>query len=104
MRCGSLPQSEAAKWINWPTGIFSGGGSCGTKPMLPSTVVRSRARRMALDGDRAVVGVFTEQAANQRGLAGTVGTDQGDTLAEPDLEVDAVEHAGAAEGLGDVLE
>jgi hypothetical protein len=26
---------------SWPTGIFSGGGICGTKPTLPRTCVRS---------------------------------------------------------------
>ena len=42
MRCASEPHSAAAKPISWPTGIFSGGGSCGTKPTVASTCVRSR--------------------------------------------------------------
>ena len=62
------------------------------------------ARVEAIDGDLAVVGVFAEQAADQRGLAGAVGADQRDAFAEPDVEVDAVEHAGAPEVFDDVLE
>jgi len=40
IRLGSLPQTPAAKRISWPTGIFSGGGSCGTKPTRASTSSR----------------------------------------------------------------
>jgi hypothetical protein len=61
------------------------------------------ARVEAVDGDLALVGVFAEQAADQGGLAGAVRADQRDALAEADIEADAVEHAGAAEGFGDVL-
>jgi hypothetical protein len=42
MRAGSVPHSAAEKSISCATGIFSGGGSCGTKPIEPSTAVRSR--------------------------------------------------------------
>jgi hypothetical protein len=57
----------------------------------------------AVDGDLALDGVLAEQAADQRRLAGAVRADQRDALAEPDLEVDAVEHAVLAlEGLADV--
>jgi hypothetical protein len=63
-----------------------------------------RARGEAVDGHLALVGVFAEQAADQGGLAGAVGADQGDALAQPDVEADAVEDAVALEGLGDVFE
>jgi hypothetical protein len=44
-----------------------------------------RARRPPVDGDLAFMGVLAEQAADQRGLAGAVGADQGDALAQPDV-------------------
>ena len=62
------------------------------------------ARVEAVDGHRAIVGVFAEQAADQRGLAGAVGSDQRHPLAEFNIEADAVEHAGATEVLDDILE
>ena len=45
-----------------------------------------------------------EQAADQRGLAGAVGADQRDALAQLDAEVDAIEHTVALEELGDAFE
>ncbi len=42
MRAGAVRHSAAAKSISWPTGIFSGGGSCGTKPTRANTDSRSR--------------------------------------------------------------
>ena len=72
------PRSRAAR----PTGIRSGGGSCGTKPTRRSTSrARWRAGRRPATATRPVVGVLAEQAADQRRLAGAVGADQRDALA-----------------------
>jgi hypothetical protein len=60
--------------------------------------VRSRADR-AVDGDLAVVGVFAEQAADQRGLAGAVRADQRDPLAQPISRLMPSSTRALAEGL-----
>jgi hypothetical protein len=61
------------------------------------------ARVEAINGDRAIVGVFAEQAADQGCFAGAVGADQCHPLTEFDIEADAVEHAGAPEVFDDRL-
>ena len=97
MRCRSLLHSEAEKSTNWPTGIFSGGGSCGTKPIFAEHLGAFARGRQSIDGHFAIVGVFTEQAADQGGFAGAVGADQGNPLAELDFEVDIIEDLVALE-------
>ena len=54
------------------------------------------ARITPLDGDLAVEGIFAQQAADQRGLAGAVGADQCNALGQSDLEADVVEYARLA--------
>jgi len=59
--------------------------------------------RAAVDGDTALVNILAQQAANQRGFTRAVRTDQGNALAKGDIEMDAVEHTGVLEGLGEVV-
>jgi hypothetical protein len=100
---GGVLHRAAEKLINWPTGIFRGGGNCGTKPIRPSTSVRSNRGLWPWISTFAVVGVLAQQAADQRGFSGPVGANQGDALAQSDFQVDAVENARASERFCDLL-
>jgi hypothetical protein len=80
-----VPETAAEKRSSSFTGIFSGGGSCGTKPTRLSTSVRCARGALAANLDLPAVRVLAEQAANHRRLAGAVGADQRDALAQLDV-------------------
>lgn len=61
-------------------------------------------RVQPVDGNRAVKGVFAQQAANQCCLAGAVRTDQRDTLANTDIEADTVKNTGPTKTFGKIGE
>jgi hypothetical protein len=61
-------------------------------------------RVQAGDPHLAFVRVLAQQAADQRGLAGTVAADQGHAFALGQRQVEIVEHAHAAEALAQALE
>ena len=61
--------------------------------------------RVATDeADVAVARVLAQQAANQCGLAGAVGTDQGYTLAACDLQVEALQDVAPAEAFAQIAD
>ena len=61
-------------------------------------------RVLAIDAHLPQTLVFTQQAADQRGLAGAIGAHQRNPVAPVDVQVDAVEHPVALKLLGNLLE
>ena len=62
------------------------------------------ARVQIIDADLALTDIFPEQTADQRGLAGPVGADQGDAMSALDGEVDALQNGLATKAFADLLE
>ena len=62
------------------------------------------ARVQAIQGDQALAMVFPQQTADEGGLAGAVGADEGHPVPPLDLQVDAPEDGLAAEALDDLFE
>ena len=91
--------------MSWPTGIFSGSGSCGTKYDVGNAVARSRRGLNAVDADPRHRGRDAPGAGSgsQRRLVGTVGADQRDALASGPPRGKCRPAPALPEGLADIL-
>src|SRR5260221_1465834 len=72
------------------------------QPLARAVGAEGEAKRLAIDRDEASGRLLEKgDAAQKRALAGSRGADDADDLAGRNLEIDAVQHLGLAEALGD---
>ena len=60
-------------------------------------------RVLAIDPYQPLAVILAQQATDQGGLAGTIGTHQGNAVAPLDQEIDTIEHRVALKLLADLL-
>ena len=89
---GVIPTNSSMRW------------NVRAMPSRARLCVGTRVRSLAVEGDRAAVGLEqAEQAVEERRLARAVGPDEADDLPRADLEAHLVERGDAREVLGDRL-